>query len=390
MKDRYNNGVTGVPLLSFFTGGGFFDIGFEQAGFNIIWTNENNRAFARMYTYGMTRWRRSINPLAPKAKITTKQDIKTLPAHKIEKQAFSHGKPRFFGVIGGPPCPDFSTGGLNLGMNGLSGKLAGTYVQRIIALMPHFFVLENVAGLYRTKVHRTYLNKLIFELQEAGYCLDYDILNALEMGVPQDRERLIMIGVHQQVAINCNRFNMEKKDRKWFPWPKIVHYKDVKMNYNWPQITPFGTKPPYIDGIPYELTVDSAFKNLPVNNQYDQFKAYSKRFKTVEEGNTKRKSFKRLHRYRYSPTACYGNNEVHLHPSEARRISVREAMRIQGIPDEYVLPDDESLSAKFAIVSNGVPVPLAYQIAQSLKEFLFPAMQTPTDNYGYLEQAEEK
>jgi DNA (cytosine-5)-methyltransferase 1 len=48
-------------------------------------------------------------------------------------------------------------------------------------------------------------------------------------------------------------------------------------------------------------------------------------------------------------------------------------MRIQGIPDEYVLPSDESLGAKFALVSNGVPVPLGHEVAKSLKRFLKPA-----------------
>ena len=62
-----------------------------------------------------------------------------------------------------------------------------------------------------------------------------------------------------------------------------------------------------------------------------------------------------------------------MHPTEARRLSVRESMRIQGIPDEYVLPSDESLGAKFALVSNGVPVPLGHEVAKSLKRFLKPA-----------------
>ncbi|MDD5774731.1 MAG: DNA cytosine methyltransferase, partial [Candidatus Omnitrophica bacterium] len=83
----------------------------------------------------------------------------------------------------------------------------------------------------------------------------------------------------------------------------------------------------------------------------------------------KRKSFKRLHRYRYSPTVCYGHNEVHLHPWEPRRLSVREAMRIQGIPDAYELPPEATLTSKFSAVSNGVPVQLAFEVAKSLKSF---------------------
>lgn len=114
--------------------------------------------------------------------------------------------------------------------------------------------------------------------------------------------------------------------------------------------------------------------NTPLDkpNGNDVFKPKSEKFSTVNEGDTKRKSFKRLHRYRYSPTACYGHREVHLHPWEKRRLSVREAMRIQGIPDEYQLPDNATLSNKFALVSNGVPVSLAHQVALSLKIFMQP------------------
>lgn len=137
-----------------------------------------------------------------------------------------------------------------------------------------------------------------------------------------------------------------------------------------------------------ELTVHSILntKNDPARlpNGRDCFKAYSKRFKTIREGDTARKSFKRLHRYRFSPTACYGHNEVHLHPWHPRRLSVREAMRIQGVPDTYELPPEASLTSKYSIVSNGVPVPLALEVAKSLRKFLdkgnYHNVTTETEN----------
>ena len=90
----------------------------------------------------------------------------------------------------------------------------------------------------------------------------------------------------------------------------------------------------------------------------------------IEEGETNRPSFKRLHRFKYSPTTCYGNNEVHLHPYLHRRLSVREALRIQGVPDEYVLPIELPMTKKFKMIGNGVPVPLAKAVADKLKDFL--------------------
>jgi len=84
------------------------------------------------------------------------------------------------------------------------------------------------------------------------------------------------------------------------------------------------------------------------------------------KGMLKENLFKRLHRYRFSPTACYGNNEVHLHPWENRRLTVREAMRIQGIPDTYVLPPQMSLTAKFAMIGMVFPFRLTGEVAISL------------------------
>ncbi len=363
-----------IPLISFFTGGGFLDIGFEQAGFQVVWTNEANADFAGMYEYGITKWRQSIDPHAEEARISDTRSIENISSPEIIKKAFSNGKPDFFGVIGGPPCPDFSIGGKNQGGKGINGRLSKTYVRKIYKLKPTFFILENVPGLYKTKVHREFLSKLERGLEARGYCLDLKIINALELGVPQDRERLIMVGIKRSYVAKCLGRKIPCNERDWFPWPVNEKYKDAKRKFLWPTIVENGTPPSRPSNIPLELTVYSLFnsKSDPLKqlNGTDCFKPYSKKFLIIKEGDTQRKSFKKLHRYRFSPTVCYGHNEVHLHPWEKRRLSVREAMRIQGVPDSYSLPEKSPLSYKFAIVSNGVPVPLAYEVAKTLRKFL--------------------
>jgi DNA (cytosine-5)-methyltransferase 1 len=92
--------------------------------------------------------------------------------------------------------------------------------------------------------------------------------------------------------------------------------------------------------------------------------------KTVEEGDDSKKSYKRIHRWRYSPTVCYGNNEVHLHPYKERRLSVSEALALQSLPKEFELPPDMSLTDKFKTTGNGVPFLLAQGIAQTIKDFM--------------------
>jgi site-specific DNA-cytosine methylase len=67
----------------------------------------------------------------------------------VLKEAFGSPRPDLFGIIGGPPCPDFSSGGTHAGGNGINGKLTTTFVDMICSIKPPFFVIENVPGLYR-------------------------------------------------------------------------------------------------------------------------------------------------------------------------------------------------------------------------------------------------
>ena len=368
-----------VQLLSFFTGGGFLDIGFKQAGFSTCWTNENNPAFIRGYQHGMAAWLASLSTRHnADATISNTNSICDLTAGGVLRQAFSGPRPNIFGVIGGPPCPDFSAGGTHAGGNGLNGKLTSVFVDMLCGLNPTFFVIENVPGLYRFHKHREFLTRKIDQLRQNGYALDHKILSALELGIPQDRERLFVIGFKKSLAQRATGRKFSEAEEGWFPWPEVEAYKGAKL-LSWPKASPFGKDPAIPSGIPIELTVyPSLYGNgdpETIANGEEYFNPYSEKFKTVQEGDVSRKSFKRLHRYRFSPTAWYGNQEVHLHPWKPRRLSVREALRIQTVPDEYVLPEDMALSAKFKMTCNGVPCVMGLHLAGALKRFLKKAAQ---------------
>jgi DNA (cytosine-5)-methyltransferase 1 len=129
------------------------------------------------------------------------------------------------------------------------------------------------------------------------------------------------------------------------------------------------------DKVMRSLTVQHWFNKNKVEN-HPNATAYFKprsgiiKMQTVQEGDVSRKSYKRLHRHRYSPTAAYGNNEVHLHPYKERRISAAEAMAIQSLPKEFELPPDMSLSDMFKTIGNGVPFLLSDGIAKTIEVFL--------------------
>lgn len=362
------------PVLSFFTGGGFFDLGFKQAGFTICWTNENCPAFIEGYEHGMNTWLSSVNkkPQATVA-ISNTGNICDISAKQVMKSAFGGTRPSYFGVIGGPPCPDFSAGGTHAGGHGSNGKLTTVFVDMLCEMKPSFFVLENVPGLYRFHKHREFLEKTLRQIQGQGYVVDCKILNALEFGVPQDRERLFVVGFKRQLAQNAIGRKLKHDEHEWFHWPEADTYLGAK-SLPWPKTIPFGNVPSKPAEIPIELTAYSALlgngdpERVANGNEY--FNPYSSKFNEVQEGDVSRKSFKRLHRYRYSPTAWYGNQEVHLHPWKARRLSVRETLRIQSVPDEYTLPESMSLSAKFKMICNGVPCVMSFHLAKAVMHFL--------------------
>ena len=309
------------------------------------------------------------------AHITCKTPIENINADQIAQEAYDNNRPPLFGIIGGPPCPDFSNAGLHRGKDGDNGKLSQIFIDRIRDLHPDFFIFENVPGLLRTHRHRDFFNDLVKTLRynQPKYACDWHTLNALDYGVPQDRKRVFLVGITTELFTRIFERYPFIDEGNWFPWPK-PKYADAIHAYNWPTIHDQEGIPVKPKGIPLELTVGYYLngKNPPQNqpNGNEVFVAHSPRFKETKEGAVDHKSFKRLHRWRYSPTAAYGNNEVHLHPWEPRRLTVREALRIQSVPDEYVLPPDMTLSAKFKLITNGVPVKLANAVAESLMSFL--------------------
>jgi DNA (cytosine-5)-methyltransferase 1 len=362
-----------IPILSFYSGGGFMDMGFEQAGFEIVWTNEFDKDFAKLHAAGITSWRKSLGNEI-KAEIFNTKSITDVSSKEIIAEAFPEEIPEHFGMIGGPPCQDFSMNGSLKGFDGDRGKLTILFFDKILELKPTFFVMENVTGLIKRKDTKEFLQTLL-ERVEKEYFIDREKLNALEFGVPQFRERIFFIGIRKSIL--DKEIVSQSPNGKWFPFPINIIYKHAATKYNWAKQDEFGKKLTKPIELPLELCVESCLvsdnKINVTDNANEFFRLYvtEKSLQAIWEGETNRPSFKRLHRFRYSPTACYGNNEVHLHPYKHRRISVREALRIQGVPDEYVLPSELPMSKKFKMIGNGVPVPLAKALANALRVFIY-------------------
>ena len=166
---------------------------------------------------------------------------------------------------------------------------------------------------------------------------------------------------------------------KNFNWDKSLLYKaDKVLNLNWPKQEKFekdSVKTCPTD-IPIELTVEFWFKKNDTENHLNSSHFFTpraglERFKVIDEGDDLKKSYKRLHRWRYSPTAAYGNNEVHLHPYKERRISVAEALSLQSLPKEFEIPENITLTDMFKTIGNGVPFLAAQGLANSILDFIY-------------------
>lgn len=360
-----------IPILSFYSGGGFMDMGFEKAGFEIVWTNEVDQVFVKLHEAGITAWRKARGN-GIKAEIFNKKSITEVSAEEIVEEAFPEGKPDVFGIIGGPPCQDFTINGNLEGFKGERGKLTVVYFDRILELLPTFFIMENVTGLTRSSSTREHMKKLVRRV-EKEYFVDHKTLNALDFGVPQFRERVFFIGIRKD---KLDQDIVNKSLGEWFTFPVNKKYNGSATKYKWATTVDYGKKLTKPKDLPLELCVENCLvptreiKNTPNSKEYFKLYAGEKELKKIAEGETNRPSFKRLHRFKYSPTACYGNNEVHLHPYKHRRLSVRETLRIQGVEDSYVLPPELPLTKKFKMIGNGVPVPLAEAVANAVKNFI--------------------
>ncbi len=363
-------------IFSFFSGSGFLDLGFEDNGFDVQFVNENHQPFLDAYVFSRSKLKKSKPRFGYSSKsiddLVYNGSSKDLSSYVNEAKSTR----ALVGFIGGPPCPDFSVGGKNKGKDGENGKLTKVYVDAISKFKPDFFIFENVKGLWRTKRHREFYDKMKSELDSAGYLLTDRLTNCIEYGAPQDRDRILLFGILRNKSVSGDK-NLEKD----FNWDKELKYERSQiLDKNiWPATDSYSEDSKLninFDGEIYKsLTVQYWFDKNEVNdhpNAKHHFipRAGLPKFQIIDEGDDSKKSYKRLHRWRYSPTAAYGNNEVHLHPYKSRRISAAEALSIQSLPKEFELPHDMSLTNMFKTIGNGVPYLAGSGLAKTVKRYL--------------------
>ncbi|MCF8011353.1 MAG: DNA cytosine methyltransferase [Clostridiales bacterium] len=394
-----------IKVISLYSGAGLMDCGFIHQGYEILWGCEIDPSYVEAYNYAL---KNHVENLKKINLLDKSYNICTIPESGVDitkitaREIINHSQKEFWGIIGGPPCQDYSIGGNNKGVTGERGRLINDYFQKVRELKPYFFVFENVDGLYRTKKHKKVFIELVNDFNRTtNYTVWYNVLNALDYGIPQDRHRVFVIGFRNDIIDELSKRGLnvptnedlsnylqlntpDSRDNLVFRWPQKLFQSEDPRSFNWPEKWSFRDKTKMnltitevfndnkIPEVAKRLCVYSNFKGLTqeIPNQLEHFRPISRKFNEIWEGDTGRRSFKRLHRFRYSPAVAYGNNEVHLHPVEPRRLTVREALRLQTAPDSYILPSDMALTNKFKAIGNGVPVELSSLIAAEVKRTL--------------------
>ena len=331
------NGTPDLPLLSFFCGPGGLDEGFRQAGFSTVLAFDNDEECVN-----------SFRANHKEAKVF-QRDLTRLTLTDIDELNGGTIKP--IGVIGGPPCQSFSVSNVHQTDDDPRHKLPEVYAGLLRQLNQRhplsFFVFENVPGLLGKK-HRARYETFKTLFAQAGFTITEQLLDAQHFGVPQERPRIIIVGINQNLHPNTS----------WQPPTTENRIKTVRE-------TIYGLKEPVFRSD--EVDTDA----IPVHPNHWTMMPKSKKFRTkgaLTEGQMWGRSFRTLFWDKPSWTVAYGHREVHVHPQGHRRLSIYEAMLLQTFPKSYRLTGN--ISAQIRLVSEAVPPRLGWHIAVSVRKSL--------------------
>ncbi|MEH7521705.1 DNA cytosine methyltransferase [Bacillus sp. JJ1503] len=328
--------ANGLTVLELFCGGGLGAIGFKAAGYEIIKALDFDKNAVAAY-------RHNFGDYVEQADISS-VDIGSLPNADV--------------IFGGPPCQDYSVAGNGEGEEGERGKLVFRYLDIIAAKQPKAFVFENVKGLIG-KRHRHTFDALLSKFSEIGYEVSWQLINAWDYGVAQKRERVFIVGVRQDLSVKFE-----------FPTPMEGDYRTKVLR----DVIRDLPDPHPEERNPQDGRYSSQFlsRNRVVGWESPAYTVLtSPRDASIHPGDgdlTMDVVRERTEKHYSSPKS---DSEQPFHPSEApRRFTVREALRIQSVPDTYVLPDSISLSAQYRIVGNGIASRVAWYIGKALADQL--------------------
>ena len=327
-----------MNIVSFFSGAGGLDLGFQKAGFNIIWANEYDKDIWETYEKN--------HP----STVLDKRSIVNIKSNEV---------PDCDGIIGGPPCQSWSEAGSMRGIHDKRGQLFYDFIRILEAKQPKFFLAENVSGMLLNR-HSDALENLkkLFKQAGVGYELSFMLLNAADFGVPQDRKRIFFVGIRRDLNFKYvfpkplnQKISLEEAigDLKSSVLPALEGNKSNKENCKVQNheymiggfSSMFMSRNRVRSWDEQSYTIQAGGRHAPLHPQAPKMKLIEQNIRVFVPG------FEHLY----------------------RRLSVRECARVQTFPDDFIFYYT-NIAAGYKMIGNAVPVNLAKYIAISIKNQL--------------------
>ncbi|WP_341734094.1 DNA cytosine methyltransferase [Microcoleus sp. EPA2] len=322
-----------MNIISLFAGCGGLDLGFRLAGFNPVWANEYDKSIWDTYEFN--------HPDT----ILDRRDIRKINSEEV---------PDCVGIIGGPPCQSWSAAGAKRGIDDCRGQLFWDYIRIVRDKQPLFFLAENVSGILAAR-NRDAFTYILSQFEEIGYRVSFKLLNAKNFGVPQDRQRVIVVGYRESLG-----FGFE------FPAPgnKVLTLRDAIGDLE--SIAPLavsGKLDKYHSLIANHECADLGFSSIYMSR--NRVRGWSEPSFTIQASG------------RHAPIHPQANKMILIakdkrifdpnSPRPYRRLSVRECARVQTFPDDFIFKYKQ-IADGYKMVGNAVPVKLARVLASKIFE----------------------
>lgn len=338
-------------IISLFSGAMGLDLGLESAGLKI--------------SIGQDFDKSCIETTRANGRKVLGGDITKISADQmLFLSEMKKGEP--FLVCGGSPCQPFSTAGKRLGINDPRGSLFMDYVRMVNEIRPRFFVFENVKGLLSSKLRdedgketsSLVLDVILDEFSKLHYSMVYGVLDAVNYGVPQFRERFIMIGSRDKenifLPVPTHFYIHQKPECRWKTLGSAI--RDLELEPG--ECADFSNeRKKYLAMIPE----GGNWRDLPSDLIPEAMGG------AYHSGGGKVGFYRRLSYSQPSPTVVTSPVQkatMMCHPTQLRPLSVREYARVQQFPDDWVLTG--TIASKYRQIGNAVPLGLGKAIGESL------------------------
>ncbi|MEQ1554728.1 MAG: DNA cytosine methyltransferase [Ferruginibacter sp.] len=323
-----------MKVVSFFAGAGGLDLGFEKAGFDVVWANEYDKEIWETYEKNH------------KNTVLDRRSIVDIPSSDV---------PDCDGIIGGPPCQSWSEAGSKKGIADKRGQLFYEFMRILADKKPKFFLAENVSGML-LPAHKEALANIKQMFQDIGYTLSFQLLNVSDFGVPQDRKRVFFIGYRNDLKIKFEFPKPTTLDNKITLLKAIGDLKDSVLPAKEGNLT--NGKDCQVSNHEYMI---GGFSSIFMSR--NRVRSWDEVSFTIQAGGRHAPIHPQAPKMKFIEQNLRefvkGKEDLY------RRLSVRECARIQTFPNSFTF-HYTSVVAGYKMIGNAVPVRMGKVLAQKI------------------------